>query len=95
MPTRSRRAAARAAAERRLLELPADVLGLVLYQLLLAHEAIDYDVTWPEDYGFAYGECFSSRKKEAEALKATAEFGMQTGTVGESKASDARMCFFF
>ena len=64
-------------------------------QLLLAHEAIDYDVTWPEDYGFAYGECFSSRKKEAEALKATAEFGMQTGTVGESKASDARMCFFF
>jgi hypothetical protein len=65
-------------------------------QLLLAHEAIDYDVSWPDDYGFAYGECFSSRKKEAEALKATAEYGMQTGTVGERKGSDsARMCFFW
>ena len=39
MPTtRARRAAARAAAERRLLELPTDVLGLVLYQLPLAHD---------------------------------------------------------
>ena len=38
MPTtRSRRAAARAL-ERRLIELPADVLGLVLYQLPLAHD---------------------------------------------------------
>ena len=38
MPTtRSRRAAARAV-ERHLLELPADVLGLVLYQLPLAHD---------------------------------------------------------
>ena len=38
MPTtRARRAAARAA-ERRLLELPADVLSLVLYQLTLAHD---------------------------------------------------------
>ena len=38
MPTtRSRRAAARAA-ERRLLELPADLLGLILYQLPLAHD---------------------------------------------------------
>jgi hypothetical protein len=38
MPTtRARRAAARAA-ERRLIELPADVLGLVLYQLTLAHD---------------------------------------------------------
>ena len=38
MPTtRSRRAAARAA-ERRLIELPADVLSLVLYQLPLAHD---------------------------------------------------------
>ena len=38
MPTtRSRRAAARAA-ERRLLDLPADVLGLILYQLPLAHD---------------------------------------------------------
>ena len=36
MPTT--RAARRAAAERRLLELPADVLGLVLYQLPLAHD---------------------------------------------------------
>ena len=64
-------------------------------QLLLAHEAIDYDVSWPDDYGFAYGECFSSRKKEAEALKATAEFGMQTGTLGERKVADSRMCFFW
>ena len=39
MPTtRSRRAAARRAAERRLLELPADLLGLILYQLPLAHD---------------------------------------------------------
>ena len=37
MPT-TRRAALRAAAERQFLELPADVLGLVLYQLALAHE---------------------------------------------------------
>jgi WD40 repeat protein len=38
MPTtRARRAAARAV-ERRLLELPSDVLGLVLYQLPLAHD---------------------------------------------------------
>ena len=36
MPTT--RAARRAAAERQLLELPADVLGLVLYQLPLAHD---------------------------------------------------------
>ena len=39
MPTtRAARAAARRAAERQLLELPADVLGLVLYQLPLAHD---------------------------------------------------------
>ena len=39
MPTtRATRAAAARAAERRLLELPADVLGLVLYQLTLAHD---------------------------------------------------------
>ena len=36
MPTT--RAARRSAAERQLLELPADVLGLVLYQLTLAHD---------------------------------------------------------
>ena len=36
MPTT--RAARRALAERQLLELPADVLGLVLYQLPLAHD---------------------------------------------------------
>ena len=35
---RTRRAEARAAAERQLLELPADVLSLVLYQLPLAHD---------------------------------------------------------
>ena len=39
MPTtRARRTAARRAAARLLLELPADVLGLVLYQLPLAHD---------------------------------------------------------
>ena len=39
MPTtRGARAARRAAAERQFLELPADVLGLVLYQLPLAHD---------------------------------------------------------
>ena len=39
MPTsRATRAAAARAAERQLLELPADVLGLVLYQLPLAHD---------------------------------------------------------
>ena len=37
MPTTRTRRAARAA-ERCLLELPADVLGLVLYQLTLAHD---------------------------------------------------------
>ena len=36
--TRAKRRAARAAAERQLLELPADVLGLILYQLPLAHD---------------------------------------------------------
>ena len=39
MPTtRAAREAARSAAERQFLELPADVLGLVLYQLPLAHD---------------------------------------------------------
>ena len=39
MPTtRAARAAARAAALQKLIELPADVLGLVLYQLPLAHD---------------------------------------------------------
>ena len=39
MPTtRAARAAAALAVERQLLELPADVLGLVLYQLPLAHD---------------------------------------------------------
>ena len=39
MPTtRAARRAARAAALQELIELPADVLGLVLYQLPLAHD---------------------------------------------------------
>ena len=39
MPTsRAARAAARAATLQKLIELPADVLGLVLYQLPLAHD---------------------------------------------------------
>ena len=38
MPTTRAAAAARAAALQELIELPADVLGLVLYQLPLAHD---------------------------------------------------------
>ena len=38
---------------------------------------------------------FERRQMEAEALKATAEFGMQTGTMGERKGADSRMCFFW
>ena len=63
-------------------------------QLLLSHEAIDYDVAWPEDYGFSQLECLSSRKAEAEKLKAKAEFGMQTGEAGQ-KTSVERSCFCF
>jgi len=69
-------------------------------QLLLSHEAIDYDVEWPEDYGFAYGECFSARKKEAEELKKTAEFGMGTSDLGggellRENRSDRSSCLGF
>lgn len=64
-------------------------------QLLLCHEAIDYDVDWPEDYGYAYGECFSARKKDAEALVSKSEFGMQTGYPGQSSKEDNRNCFCF
>lgn len=63
-------------------------------QLLLSHEAIDYDVAWPDDYAFSQWECLSSRRKEAEKLKHTSEFGMQTGGPGERKDS-GRACFCF
>lgn len=63
-------------------------------QLLLSHEAIDYDVAWPEEYGLSQFECLSSRKREAEKLKATAEFGMQTGEGGDRVKAE-RLCFCF
>ena len=63
-------------------------------QLMLSPEAIDYDVAWPEDYGFANLECLSSRRQEAEKLKATAEFGMVTGEAGE-RSIKGRACFCF
>jgi len=63
-------------------------------QLLLSHDAIDYDVAWPDDYAFSQLECLSSRKREASKLKATAEFGLQAGEEGERKQTE-RMCFCF
>ena len=41
--------------------------------------------------GFAYGECFSSRKREAEQLQKKSDFGMQTGSVGTS-SEKSRWC---
>ena len=63
-------------------------------QLMLSHEAIDYDVDWPSDYGFSQFECLSSRKSEAEKLKRTAEFGMQTSESG-TRTEINRSCFCF
>lgn len=75
------------------LDLPlVTMLLCAVDQLMLSHEAIDYDVAWPEDYGFSQFECLSSRKKEAEKLKATAEYGMQTGEDGE-RLVPPRSCF--
>jgi hypothetical protein len=64
-------------------------------QLLLSHQAIDYDVEWPEDYGWSQMECLSQRKREAEKLKFMSEFGMQTGDNGERTPVDTRSCFCF
>jgi len=76
------------------LDLPlVTMLLCAVDQLMLSHEAIDYDVDWPEDYGFSQLECLSSRKAEAEKLKSTAEFGMQTGGMSESVAPKGRGCF--
>ena len=48
MPTtRARRTAARAAALQELIELPADVLSLVLYQLPLAHDIAGVGLVCP------------------------------------------------
>ncbi len=58
-----------------------------------SRQAIDYDVAWPEDYGFSQGECRSRRKKEACKLQASAELGVQTGE--EAPERKSRMCFFF
>jgi len=64
------------------LDVPlASALLLAVDQLLVSHVALDYDVDWPEEYGFAAGECFSSRKKNAEGVSIT-EFGSQTGGEG-------------
>jgi len=64
-------------------------------QLMLAHQAIDYDVEWPEDYGWSQLECLSQRKREADKLKFMSEFGMQTGGSGERTPVDTRSCFCF
>lgn len=65
-------------------------------QLLLNHEAIDYDVNWPEDYGFAHGECLSSRKKEAMGLQTQADFSVQTDSfLGDQVPRKGRSCFCF
>ena len=77
------------------LDLPlVTMLLCAVDQLLLSHEAIDYDVAWPEDYGFSQWECLSGRKKEADELKATAEYGMQTGEEG-IRTPQVRSCFCF
>jgi len=65
-------------------------LLLAVDQLLVSHVAIDYDVDWPEEYGFAAGECLSSRTKGNE-------MGTQTGTqqTEDSASKSQRGCFGF
>mmetsp|Transcript_50151 Transcript_50151/g.130575 ORF Transcript_50151/g.130575 Transcript_50151/m.130575 type:complete len:344 (-) Transcript_50151:57-1088(-) len=62
-------------------------------QLMLSHEAIDYDVAWPSDYAFAHGECFSTRKREAQKLKDLSDNGMQTEDDQPWATEKPRMCF--
>lgn len=63
-------------------------------QLLLSHDAVDYDVAWPDDYGFANGECFSSRKTEARNLKLLADNANQTDDDRPwAMEPKGRMCF--
>ena len=65
-------------------------------QLLLSHNAIDYDVAWPEDYAFWQGECLSSRKMEADALKSRSDLSTQTGADSNDNAKvRGRSCFCF
>ena len=52
-------------------------------QLLLSHEAVDYDVAWPVDYGFSGFECFSSRKAEPDKGSSTTD----------AKSTKHRSCF--
>ena len=64
-------------------------------QLLISHEAIDYDVAWPDDYGFWQGECLSSRKKEADELKSRSDLSTQTGDDYVYDKTRGRSCFCF
>ena len=70
------------------------MLLCVVDQLLLSHDAMDYDVAWPSDYAFAHGECCSGRKPEAQLLKDLSDNGMQTED-SEPWAYErpSRMCF--
>ena len=61
-------------------------------QLLLSHDAIDYDVAWPVDYGFPRGECFSPRKQQADGMKIVATAETNTG---DAPSSSSRSCFPF
>jgi len=60
-------------------------------QLMVSHEAIDYDVEWPQDYSyFLNGACLTARN----SVRKTETF---TGGVApsESKVVGNRMCPFF
>lgn len=69
-------------------------LLLAVDQLLVSHVALDYDVDWPEEYGFAAGECFSSRKKNAEGVSIS-ELSTQTGGESGTGTKSQRACFCF
>ena len=63
---------------------------------MVSHEAIDYDVAWPEEYGFAAGECFSSRKTSSIGISLTRNGGTQTGSEGgDANGRKERACFCF
>jgi len=71
-------------------------LLLAVDQLMVSHEAIDYDVDWPEEYGLAAGECFSSRKTAPIGMSLTQSGGTQTGSEGgDASGRKERACFCF
>lgn len=60
-------------------------------QMMVSHDAIDYDVEWPEDYSYIMsGSCLTSRKSIRR---------VETFTGGkyadESRVATSRMCPFF